>query len=135
MAEQPCPSSCPCGSGKPYAACCGRFIDQGEVPETAEQLMRSRYTAFTQANAPYLLASWHETTRPASLDLDPDEPVKWLGLRIDRVEAGGPADERGVVCFVARSRVGGGRAQRLQECSRFVKEQGRWFYVDGDIAD
>ncbi len=135
MAEPSCPSSCPCGSGKPYAACCGRYIDQGEVPETAEQLMRSRYTAFTQANAPYLLASWHETTRPASLDLDPDEPVKWLGLRIDKVEAGGPSDERGVVCFVARSRVGGGRAQRLQECSRFVKEQGRWFYVDGDIAD
>lgn len=127
--------SCPCGSGKPYDACCGRYIDQGEVPETAEQLMRSRYTAFTQANAPYLLASWHESTRPASLDLDSDEPVKWLGLRIDRVEVGGPSDERGVVCFVARSRVGGGRAQRLQECSRFVKEQGRWFYVDGDIAD
>lgn len=135
MAEPSCPSSCSCGSGKPYAACCGRYIDQGEVPETAEQLMRSRYTAFTQANAPYLLASWHESTRPASLDLDSGEPVKWLGLRIDKIEAGSPADVRGVVCFVARSRVGGGRAQRLQECSRFVKEQGRWFYVDGDIAD
>lgn len=135
MAEPSCPSSCLCDSGKPYAACCGRYIDQGNLPETAEQLMRSRYTAFTQANAPYLLASWHETTRPASLDLGSGEPVKWLGLRIDKIEAGSPADVRGVVCFVARSRVGGGRAQRLQECSRFVKEQGRWFYVDGDIAD
>lgn len=134
MAEQIHPSSCPCGSGKAYAVCCGRFIDQGALPETAEQLMRSRYTAFSLVNEPYLLASWHASTRPSSLDLDQDEPTKWLGLRIDRVEAGGVADERGVVCFVARWRVGGGKAQRLEECSRFVKEEGRWFYVDGDIA-
>jgi len=103
------------------------------LPETAEQLMRSRYTAFTQANEPYLLASWHESTRPVALGFEADEAVTWLGLRIDRVEAGGAQDDRGVVCFVARSVVGSGRAQRLQECSRFVREQGRWFYVDGDV--
>ena len=129
MAEQSFP--CPCGSGKAYAACCGRFIDQGALPETAEQLMRSRYTAFFLVNEPYLLASWHTSTRPLSLDLDQDEPRKWLGLRIDRIEAGGIGDARGMVCFVARWRVGGGKAQRLNECSRFLKEQGRWFYVDG----
>ena len=131
MIENPCP----CGSVQAYASCCGRFIDQGVLPETAEQLMRSRYTAFTQANEPYLLASWHESTRPVALGFDADEPVRWLGLRIDRVEAGGAQDDRGVVCFVARLRVGGGRALRLQECSRFVREQGRWFYVDGDVGD
>lgn len=125
--------ACPCGSGGSYTACCGRFIDHGEVPETAEQLMRSRYTAYTQANAPYLLQTWHASTRPAQLDLDEDEAVRWLGLRIDRVEKGGAADERGMVCFVARWRVGGGRAQRLQECSRFVKDAGYWYYLDGDI--
>jgi len=69
---------CPCGSGHAYSACCGRFIDQGLLPQTAEQLMRSRYTAFTQANEPYLLATWHETTRPGSLDFEPGESVKWL---------------------------------------------------------
>ncbi len=131
MIENPCP----CGSGQAYASCCGRFIDQGVLPETAEQLIRSRYTAFTQANELYLLASWHESTRPVVLGFASDEPVRWLGLRIDRVEAGGAPDDRGVVCFVARSRSGSGRAQRLQECSRFVREQGRWFYVDGDVRD
>lgn len=134
MAEQSYPSSCPCGSGKAYTVCCGRFIDQGALPETAEQLMRSRYTAFSLVNEPYLLATWHASTRPASLDLNKDAPTKWLGLRIDRIEAGGVDDDRGVVCFVARWRVGGGKAERLVECSRFVNEQGRWFYVDGDIA-
>jgi SEC-C motif-containing protein len=124
---------CPCGSVHTYPACCGRYIDQGILPETAEQLMRSRYTAFTQANEPYLLATWHESTRPESLDFHAEASMKWLGLRIDKVESGGVDDDRGVVCFVANSRVGGGRAQRLQECSRFVREQGRWFYVDGDV--
>lgn len=81
---------CPCGSGSVHAACCGRFIDQGMLPATAEQLMRSRYTAFTRANEPYLLATWHETTRPRSLDFDPEESVKWLGLRIDKVGEGVP---------------------------------------------
>lgn len=130
MAEQ----ACPCGSGKAYVACCGRFIDAGALPETAEQLMRSRYTAFTQAHAAYLLDTWHERTRPARLDLDEGEPVKWLGLRIDKVAAGGAADTHGEVCFVARWRMGGGKAQRLQECSRFERVDGRWFYVDGDIG-
>ncbi|MEW5973297.1 MAG: YchJ family metal-binding protein [Pseudomonadota bacterium] len=125
--------ACPCGSGSAYAACCGRFIDQGMLPATAEQLMRSRYTAFTQAHESYLLATWHASTRPKSLDFDSEESVKWLGLRIDKVEKGGAHDDRGRVCFVAHWHVGGGRAQRLQECSRFVREQGRWFYLDGDV--
>lgn len=111
------------------------ITDQGALPETAEQLMRSRYTAFTQANEPYLLASWHESTRPASPDLDQDEPTKWLGLRVDRVVAGGAADEQGAVWFVAHWRVGGGKAWWREECSRFVKEQGLWLYVDGDIIE
>lgn len=126
---------CACGSGQPYAACCGRFIERGETPETAEELMRSRYTAFTQANESYLLSTWHESTRPESLGFGAEGPVKWLGLRIDKVEAGTASDEQGRVCFVARWRVGGSPAQRLEECSRFVRKHGRWFYLDGNIKN
>lgn len=127
--------ACPCGSGRPYTACCGRFIEMGKAPQTAEELMRSRYTAFTQANEPYLLSTWHESTRPDSLELDQTEPTKWLGLRIDRVQDGGLNDENGEVCFVARWRIGGGPAQRLEECSRFVRVEGRWHYLDGTIRN
>lgn len=120
--------ACPCGSGRDYAACCGRFLDAGERPSTAEQLMRSRYTAYVRAREDYLLATWHASTRPAALDLDAS--VRWLGLKIVRTEAGGEDDAEGRVAFVARSK-SGGRAQRLEEDSRFVREDGRWYYVDG----
>jgi len=127
--------ACPCGSGRPYAACCGRFIEMGNAPQTAEELMRSRYTAFTQGNESYLLSTWHDSTRPESLDLGAEGPVKWLGLRIDKVEDGSGSDEQGSVCFVARWRVGGSPAQRLEECSRFVRNHGRWFYLDGNMKN
>ena len=119
---------CPCGSGRVYAQCCGRYVDGGELPDTAEQLMRSRYTAYTLAREDYLLATWHASTRPSGLGLDP--AVQWLGLKIVRTEAGGATDAEGRVAFVARSKLGG-RAQRLEEDSRFVREGGRWYYVDG----
>lgn len=127
--------SCPCGSGKSYDSCCGPYIEGRAYPETAVQLMRSRYTAFTQANDSYLKETWHPSTRPDSLDLDPSESMKWLGLRVDRVEGGEADDEQGVVCFVARWRVGGGAAQRQEECSRFVRVEGRWYYLDGEIGN
>ncbi|MEJ2480749.1 MAG: YchJ family protein [Acidihalobacter sp.] len=119
---------CPCGSGRAYAQCCGRYVDGGELPDTAEQLMRSRYTAYTLAREDYLLATWHVSTRPPSLGFEPAQ--QWLGLKIVRTEAGGATDAEGRVAFVARSKLGG-RAQRLEEDSRFVKEGGRWYYVDG----
>jgi SEC-C motif-containing protein len=119
---------CPCGSGRAYAECCGRYVDGGMLPETAEQLMRSRYTAYALAREDYLLATWHASTRPSGLELDPAQ--QWLGLKIVRTEAGGADDAEGRVAFVARSKLGG-RAQRLAEDSRFVKEGGRWYYVDG----
>ena len=85
--------------------------------------MRSRYSAYVLALEPYLLATWHASTRPASLALDP--ATRWLGLSVK--SAGETAVE-----FVARYRVGGGSAVRLHERSRFVRKEGRWFYVDGD---
>jgi len=94
----------------------------------AESLMRSRYTAFVCERADYLQATWHASTRPATLDFDAG--AKWLGLDVRRY-ATTDADHA-VVEFVARYRVAG-RAVRLHEISRFVREGGRWFYVDGDL--
>ena len=125
--------ACPCGSGQAYALCCGAFIDNGALPATAEQLMRSRYSAYVLAREDYLLRTWHGSTRPAQLDLQDASQVKWLGLKILRCEAGGVDDREGIVEFVARYQVNG-RAERLQEVSRFVRDAGQWLYADGQIA-
>lgn len=122
---------CPCGTGRAYRDCCGRF-HAGEPAPDAEALMRSRYSAFVRGDAAYLRASWDPATCPA--DPLPDEAAgqrcQWLGLsvkqhrRIDETHA--------EVEFIARYRVGGGSAVRLHELSRFVHRDGRWWYVDGD---
>ena len=120
--------ACPCGLGPPYAACCGRY-HAGPLPAPdAVALMRSRYSAYVLGLADYLLATWHAGTRPAALDADPPG-LRWLGLELRR-HAVQDADHARVE-FVARSKLAG-RAQRLHETSRFVREEGRWFYVDGD---
>lgn len=129
------PTPCPCQSGLAFELCCGPRLDGSRPAETAEALMRSRYTAYTLADEAYLLASWHPSTRPASLDLAAGPPAKWLGLQIKRhVPASGAASEPALVEFVARYKIGG-RAHRLHETSRFVREDGRWLYLDGDIAE
>ena len=125
-------AACPCGraaKGKPlaYSDCCGRFIDHSTPAPDAEHLMRSRYTAFVRENAPYLLATWHHSQRPPELVFEPG--AKWLGLQVKDFAATGA--ESAEVEFVARFRVAG-RAVRLHERSRFVREDGRWFYVDGE---
>ena len=119
---------CPCGTDLPYAACCGRFLDGVLRPETAEALMRSRYVAHVLDRADYLLRTWHPATRPATIDRE-GELMHWLGLKVVRVAAGGSEDARGIVEFVARYKIAG-RAQRLHEISRFVWEDGQWFYWD-----
>jgi SEC-C motif domain protein len=123
---------CPCGSGEPYDACCARYHRGEARPGTAEQLMRSRYSAYVFGDQAYLLLTWHSSTRPPSLGLGDPTGVKWLGLRIRAVEAGGPGDQEGIVSFVARCKVSG-RAHRVEETSRFVCEAGQWVYVDGDV--
>ena len=116
----------------PFASCCGRYLvapglEASAAPD-AESLMRSRYTAFVCEQADYLQATWHASTRPADLDFEPG--ARWLGLQVRSHRATG--EDRAEVEFVARYRVGG-RAVRLHETSRFVREGGRWLYVDGDI--
>lgn len=127
------PAPCPCGSGLAYPGCCGPFIAGTALPRTAEQLMRSRYTAYTLNNQDYLSATWHPGTRPP--DLTEEKQVTWLGLKIVATESGGPDDQGGEVEFIARFKIGG-RAFRLHERSRFERRQGRWVYLDGDqLAD
>lgn len=92
--------------------------------------MRSRYTAYALGNEPYLLNTWHASTRPVSLKLDEPPVLKWIGLKVLRHEQ--QDDNHAIVEFVARYKLNG-RAYKLQEASRFLKEDGRWFYVDGDM--
>jgi SEC-C motif-containing protein len=122
---------CPCGNDAGYAACCGPLHD-GKPAESAEQLMRSRHSAYVLLREDYLLASWHADTRPASLRLSAQQPAPtWLGLDIRQHHV--IDDDHATVEFVARYRLGGGRAQRQHETSRFVRENDRWFYRDGEI--
>lgn len=129
-------AACPCGRadarGRPlaYAACCGRFIENFEAMPApdAESLMRSRYSAFVLARADYLLATWHTSRRPSGISFDPG--VKWLGLEVRQHRLLDTTHAE--VEFVARQKSAGSPAVRLHERSRFVREVGRWYYVDGD---
>lgn len=122
--------ACPCGSGIRYGGCCGRLHD-GFAADTAEALMRSRYSAYVLGRVDYLLGTWHPRTRPARADLAPNPATRWLGLTIRRHLQTGP--DTAIVEFVARSKTGGASAVRLHETSRFEREGGVWRYVDGDL--
>ena len=120
---------CPCGSGDRFDGCCATALN-GTLASTAERLMRSRYTAFVVGDAAYLNATWHPGTRPDELTLDPDQ--RWTGLEIADVDSGGENDTRGVVEFRAAWRHGRDRGV-LHERSRFVRQSGRWWYLDGRL--
>jgi SEC-C motif-containing protein len=92
--------------------------------------MRSRYTAYTLLCEVYLLATWHPSARPAVLDLVSDVHTKWMGLEVKRHVQ--QDSDHAIVEFVARYKVGG-RAHRMHEISRFVREDGKWLYLDGVV--
>jgi SEC-C motif domain protein len=121
--------SCPCGGG-PWLECCGRWSNE-RPPDSPEALMRARYTAYTQGNASVLLGTWHPEHRPPELHFEPN--VTWLGLKVREVTAYG--EDQATVRFTARWRVGGGRAERMTETSRFVRVNGLWWYLDGRVED
>lgn len=121
-------TACPCDSGASFSLCCGPYLDGSEIPLTAEQLMRSRYSAFVHCDEPYLLATWHAKKRPRRVRFD--EKQHWLGLSIRRTEAGGPDDSQGTVEFIARFKING-KGHRLHETSRFEKIQQCWYYLGG----
>ena len=135
---------CPCGSGIVYTQCCGQLHAEFErcgqcLASTPEALMRSRYSAYIQRLDAYLLATWHPSTRPQTLDLASDDS-HWIGLEVraansrktDSTAASETKAASGTVEFIARYKING-RAFRLHETSRFTREDGQWFYVDGDL--
>ncbi len=129
-------SPCPCGSEKTYGLCCGHWhAGMQAIPQrhaqTPEELMRSRYSAYALALGEYLLATWHGGTSPGQIDFP---PTRWLGLEIKHTDARGDV---GVVEFIARYRDSTGKAGRIEETSRFIREgtgqAARWYYIDGII--
>ncbi|MEJ7138845.1 YchJ family protein [Amphibiibacter pelophylacis] len=138
---------CPCGRTAPlrdrkgrivqtpvaFADCCGPYLDGGALAPDAERLMRSRYSAFVLLRADYIRATWHPDTCPDPLDVL--EGTRWLGLTVQQHTPTGP--DSATVSFVARWRrvgQGGGHAGRMAEISQFVREDGRWLYVDGVLG-
>lgn len=135
------PVRCPCLSGETYAECCGPYHRGEADAPTAERLMRSRYSAFAVGNAAYLLATWHPQTRPETGDFLLDASIRWYRLDILDRSAGGVLDTEGEVEFVAHYKprpVPDAAPQprptpaagQQHERSRFVREGGRWYYVD-----
>ncbi len=121
------PRRCPCGTGLTYDECCGPLHAGTRAAATAEQLMRSRYSAFVVGDPAYLLATWHSRTRPPSLELDPD--VRWLGLDVIAADGGGLLAAEGTVEFSA-TRIADGQRGAQHEVSRFLREDGAWRYLD-----
>lgn len=117
-------TACPCQSGLDYAHCC-QPLHQGKPAASPQALMRSRYSAFALAKTDYISSSWHHSQRPATLSLTPDE--QWLALEIIHSEENG---DIGAVHFRATSKDRQG-VSVLEERSRFVRENGHWYYLDG----
>lgn len=121
---------CPCHSGKQYNECCGPFIEGKSSPQTPEQLMRSRYSAYTVFNIDYI----GRTMRgPALKDFDKRETenwarqIEWQGLEVLN---SGMKDHDGFVEFIAKYK-NGGKAEQIHEVSEFHRKDGKWYYVDG----
>ena len=125
-------SICPCGLGSSYDTCCGVFHHQNKKPQTAEQLMRSRYSAFVKKNIHYLIETHEPSTR--ALDLKESlkstfESLEWLNLSILSTEAGLKNDREGKVHFKAQY-LSNGQVNTLEENSQFIKKKKRWYYVN-----
>ncbi len=123
-------SLCPCGSGLTFSSCCLRVFNDHSLATTTETLMRSRYSAFVVQNSQHILASWHKTTRPKTLNFE-DNPVVWLGLEIHSCQKGLADDNNGDVNFTC-TYLEKGQLCKLQEASHFLKEDDLWYYVQGE---
>jgi len=137
MPKQPIAAAkniCPCGGKQTYQQCCAP-LHNGAAARDAEALMRSRYSAFALGLGEYIQRSWHSSTRPADTRADAQDnnaavKQQWIGLQIKRHELIDADHAR--VEFIARYKING-RAFALHEISRFVRENGHWFYIDGEL--
>ena len=146
QSSSPEPAACPCGGGA-YGSCCGRLIAGEQLAVTAEQLMRSRYSAFALAASDpeaiqYLLRTHPETGQTAAARRkalkDSCRNIQWLSLKVLDCQNGGPLDQHGTVNFEARWRDRERREGVFKECSRFGREEsGEWLYLEalshGDV--
>jgi SEC-C motif domain protein len=127
--------NCPCGSGRPYADCCGPYISGKAKPSTAEALMRSRYTAYATKAVDYIVETCLRDDEHG-IDVEAtkrwSERSTWQGLTILKVEAGGPEDEEGLVEFKAVYVMDGLRETHHEKAS-FVKKEGAWLFADGEV--
>ena len=128
---------CPCTSKKPYDRCCGPFIAGTALPDTAEQLMRSRFSAYALGKVDYLIQ-----TRPEAKRAEENreelalycKSVSCVGLKIVAKDKGAKGDETGVVTFHASLQANGRRSLHI-ETSNFERENGKWVYVDGVVKE
>ncbi len=121
-------SKCACSSGKAYDDCCKPLHQGLRVASTAEELMRSRYTAYVKKLKDYLLSTWHHSQQTEMDDLSFEQGLRWTGLKIIQTKAGQEADSTGEVEFIA-SYTYHNKHEQLEEHSHFIKEDGRWFYA------
>lgn len=125
------PITCPCGSKKTYAQCCGQWHAGSQYLHSpdAQALMRSRYSAFVLDLRPYLLDTWHPDTRPALIEA-PEIGLEWLGLKISQFAQQDAT--HATVSFTARYRLQG-HTHRMSELSYFEQINGYWYYVNGMV--
>ena len=119
---------CPCGSGDKFNDCCGPLLRRQAEAETAEQLMRSRYSAFVKRNGGYLMYCWHPDSRPEKVGQLPTEG--WAPLEILSTAAGGPDDDYGTVEF-RTAYIHADHDHPVHEVARFERHEGRWVYAGG----
>lgn len=125
-------AACPCGSKKTYSNCCEPYHLWQTYPQSAEQLMRSRYSAYVMKLEDYLIKTWAESTRPSEIAFE--ENIEWLKLRIVKVKQGHAEDQKGMVFFKAFYLAEGEKGV-MSEKSQFIRDDaGRWVYLSGDVS-
>ncbi|NLE86946.1 MAG: YchJ family protein [Myxococcales bacterium] len=126
--------TCPCGKGESLETCCGPFLAGQKKPRSAEELMRSRYTAFTQGDVDYILKT-HDPDTVHQVDRESTEQwakqSEWLGFELLSVQGGTPEEFQGTIEFVARYRLKGAQLEH-RERATFRRQDDTWFFVDGE---
>lgn len=129
--------TCPCGKGESIESCCGPYLSGEQIPDTAEALMRSRYSAFATGNVDYILAT-HDPDKSSEVDRSGTEAwaknSEWLGFELVSAEKGLPGDDAGVIEFVAKYKLKG-VTMAHRERAIFRKHRDRWVFVDGQMVN